>query len=291
MCATTVIRRVHRLQELIAITRHQLSSGEIQLGDLANLASWKLRTLGLRKPVRISTDASDQSTLLQIADVEFWWPTEYSLDVLDLVWAEVFLPFPPNGHAYEYQACTITPGDWVLDAGACEGFFVHYALGRGASLVAVEPVARLAHCLRKTFSHAQYKARVMVVNALLGEKCEQGRVGFDATPISARSTGADGDEVPVTTIDELIRQGVAPRFDFIKMDIEGSEPNALRGAGQTLVMYRPRISACVYHAHDHERQIRGILEDAKVGYEIRLKGLARNGSRFVRQVLHASATM
>ena len=38
---------------------------------------------------------------------------------------------------------------------------------------------------------------------------------------------------------------------FIKMDIEGAEPDALRGARATIARHRPILAVCVYHLQDH----------------------------------------
>jgi hypothetical protein len=35
------------------------------------------------------------------------------------------------------------------------------------------------------------------------------------------------------------------------MDIEGSEPAALRGAARTIAGHAPVLSICVYHSQDH----------------------------------------
>jgi hypothetical protein len=48
----------------------------------------------------------------------------------------------------------------------------------------------------------------------------------------------------VTTIDELLKGGPAT---FIKMDIEGAELVALKGAKQTIKKYKPKLAVCVYH--------------------------------------------
>ncbi len=48
-------------------------------------------------------------------------------------------------------------------------------------------------------------------------------------------------EVPVVRIDQLVAELGLPRVDFIKLDIEGAEREALRGAVQVLKKYRPRL--------------------------------------------------
>ena len=49
------------------------------------------------------------------------------------------------------------------------------------------------------------------------------------------------------TIDELITRGFVPRVDFIKMDVEGAESEALLGAAQSLRTFRPKLALTVYH--------------------------------------------
>jgi FkbM family methyltransferase len=57
-------------------------------------------------------------------------------------------------------------------------------------------------------------------------------------------------EVPVTTIDLLVRELGLPRVDFIKIDIEGAEREALQGGMQTLRRHRPRLRLDSYHEPD-----------------------------------------
>jgi FkbM family methyltransferase len=47
--------------------------------------------------------------------------------------------------------------------------------------------------------------------------------------------------VPATTIDRLVRESQVTRLDFIKLDLEGGEYHALRGASEALRMLRPLV--------------------------------------------------
>lgn len=53
--------------------------------------------------------------------------------------------------------------------------------------------------------------------------------------------------VPVTSIDSVLR---GDKVTFIKMDIEGSEMQALIGAKESIKMYKPKLAICVYHKRD-----------------------------------------
>jgi len=51
-------------------------------------------------------------------------------------------------------------------------------------------------------------------------------------------------EVPVVSIDEVLKGNEAT---YIKMDVEGSELDALEGSKKTIIKYKPRLAICIYH--------------------------------------------
>ena len=72
------------------------------------------------------------------------------------------------------------------------------------------------------------------------------RFASEGTTTSAASSSGEVN-VEVDTIDNVLSCGEAT---FIKMDIEGAELNALKGAEQTIRKYKPKLAICVYHKAD-----------------------------------------
>lgn len=199
--------------------------------------------------------ASDEWLLLRIHDFDFWWPREYSFQDLPWIFHEVFTPSHSNPHAYEYGPSNISPGDWVIDAGASEGFFTRYALQRGARVICIEPVPLLAQALIRTFKSEIAADNVRVVTGALGSSPGLLRLAIQATEVYAAHISQVGHvETPIVTLDEIARSEPNRRIGFVKMDIEGSEVDAIAGAHFLLARDRPTLSIAVYH-DEHNAQV------------------------------------
>jgi hypothetical protein len=57
--------------------------------------------------------------------------------------------------------------------------------------------------------------------------------------------------VDCVRIDDLVDSLGQPSPDFVKMDIEGAEPEALRGGSSFIKDRRPLLALCVYHRQNH----------------------------------------
>lgn len=53
--------------------------------------------------------------------------------------------------------------------------------------------------------------------------------------------------VNTITIDDYVNSSSLDRVDFIKMDIEGAEMEALKGAVKTIMTFKPRLAISIYH--------------------------------------------
>ena len=61
--------------------------------------------------------------------------------------------------------------------------------------------------------------------------------------------------VQTISIDDLIKQKQFSQLDFIKMDIEGAEVEALQGTREAILKYKPDLAISIYHDIRHFFQI------------------------------------
>lgn len=71
----------------------------------------------------------------------------------------------------------------------------------------------------------------------------------------------------IDTIDNLIKEKV----DFIKLDIEGAEQDALLGAKNTIEKYHPILAICIYHKAEDWYKIPQIVLDINPQYDIYIR--------------------
>jgi FkbM family methyltransferase len=142
----------------------------------------------------------------------------------------------------------VKAGDVVLDCGAHIGTYVKTALDAGASkIIAIEPSPEALVCLRRNFG--TYEASGKLVIYPKGVWDEEKRLVF-----YANGNGAAGDsfvtkgedarpiaDVPVTTVDKIVKELGLPRVDLIKADIKGAGTRMVKGAADTIRQFHPRI--------------------------------------------------
>lgn len=134
----------------------------------------------------------------------------------------------------------VTEHGCAIDGGAHIGTWSKVMAGVFGTVVAIEPSADTFECL--AFNMRQFRCdNVEPKNVAIGSEPGLVTMGLDAANEARANTGARfaqaGGTIPVETIDgwQLERVG------FLKLDIEGSEPFALRGATETLKRCRPIV--------------------------------------------------
>ena len=129
----------------------------------------------------------------------------------------------------------------VLDGGANVGQFARAALETfpDARVVAVEPLPDVAGALARNLADAP---RARAERTALG--AEAGTLRFYRTPYSLASSAlrplghadAEDVEVPVARLDDLVDAGALARPVLLKLDLQGYELEALRGAEAVLAV-------------------------------------------------------
>jgi FkbM family methyltransferase len=185
----------------------------------------------------------------------------------------------------------VHPGDVVLDCGANIGMFTKTALASGASLVvAIEPAPQTLECLRRNFAQEIAQKRVIVYPKGVWNHDDFLNLAMDDHNAGSNSVVLDLDRpksvrVPLTTIDELVAELKLERVDFIKMDIEGAEKPALKGARGTLNRFHPRMSISAEHLDDDAQAIPALVKNLQPSYHLEYADCQDQGSHVKPLVL------
>jgi len=132
-------------------------------------------------------------------------------------------------------------GECFVDAGGFDGHTTEQFIARCPEYTAVhifEPDPRNISIVRKVFARTP---RVHCYPFGLGEEIT--RVRFDSSGSTSTVSSNGSVEIDITTLDGFLFDDVT----FLKMDIEGGEIGAIRGARETILRSHPRLAVCVYH--------------------------------------------
>jgi FkbM family methyltransferase len=172
-----------------------------------------------------------------------------------------------------HSANAVKAGDIVIDCGAHVGVYTHFSLRQGASqVVAIEPDPVNVECLRRNFKNEIAAGRVLVVAKAAWDSNGTMTLyeGVANSGMNSLVTDQGGRRmtVPVQTIDSIVQEMKLRRVDYIKMDIEGAERNALKGSTATLRLWRPRLMLDSYHRPDDPIVLPRIVRSVRPDYRV-----------------------
>lgn len=165
---------------------------------------------------------------------------------------EVLRSHPPASDTYfAPDLFSFHDHEVFVDCGAYDGDsikpFVEQVKGNFERIIGLEPDPLNRDRFEK-FRQALPTAqanRIELLPFALGDKRE--RLEFDVTGTVVSVLGSGKNIVDCVPLDEVVT--IPPTY--IKMDIEGAEPAALRGAVRLIRDHRPILSICLYHAIEH----------------------------------------
>lgn len=155
----------------------------------------------------------------------------------------------------------------VADCGAYIGSTVRKVIaatdGRFRAIHAFEPDRKSYAELEKL--RTMRMPNVVLHNAAVGDT--PGRIGFLETgTMGSRVDATAGGDTPVVCLDDVMDE-----VTFVKMDLEGYEQKALRGAARLLRECRPRMAITAYHYADDLLDLWRLFEELAPNYELRLR--------------------
>ena len=203
-------------------------------------------------------------------DGEYWVP-DTSDEVLSILLAQ------QQRHIYGRPGQGgVKAGDIVIDGGAHIGTYARKALREGAAkVIAVDPSPEALECLRRNLAKEIAAGQVVVVPKGIWD--EEKTLTF-----FANNNGAAGDsfltegagarriaEIPVTTIDLIVKELKLDRVDLIKADIKGAGTRMITGGVETIRRFHPRIVISTEEAPEDPKQIHDALLRVAPNYRFR----------------------
>jgi len=165
-------------------------------------------------------------------------------------------------------------GDVVLDIGAYKGetaLWFADRVGPEGLVLALEPGLQTGVVLRRNIERNLSAAMAPIRVLPYAAGAHEGPARFIATADSSSTVSIEGDvTVAMTTVDAMVVEQHLGRVDFIKMDIEGGEVDALRGAEETLKKFTPRLAISVYHRPHDLPDIVALVRQACPDYRLYL---------------------
>jgi len=170
-----------------------------------------------------------------------------------LAWLPEFLTGSIRTPEYSFWLNHALEGLVIYDIGAFQGLLTLFLARRGREVISYEPNAR-NHARLLENLRLNGVNNVLVRNVGIGSK--PGFARMVASPLMPGGASIEpetvagllqsdqpalSEEIFVTTLDDDIQKMSLPPPDFIKLDIEGAELDALAGARNTLLRHKPQV--------------------------------------------------
>lgn len=228
-----------------------------QLKCMTAMQHWQaVKTLSvIREPIR-ALNADADLTLWEV-DGRSWWCPPLGRDFLRKMQDEMSMDV--------YGLGRLPEGAVVIDGGANVGMFARAALDAGAErVICFEPSPLTREALIRNLP----KDRIVVREEALWNEAGTALFALPSDDAGSsqivQSDGVSGTEngiqAVLATIDTVVAELGLSRVDFIKLDIEGAETQAILGAAGTLARFRPRIAIATEHTTDVLANNRSVLD-------------------------------
>lgn len=173
---------------------------------------------------------------------KMYFPRYYSEDQIKEYYKGITIEQDPRSpHYYKKENYNVLPGDVVVDAGVAEGNFSLDIIDIAEHIYIIEADEMWVEALECTFE--AYNEKITIIKGYLSNEMVGEYVSLD---------GLFADK----------------EINYLKMDIEGYERFALKGAEKTIAKATDfRCAVCSYHKKDDEKCINEFFDRMNMDYE------------------------
>ena len=166
--------------------------------------------------------------------------------------------------AYFDDNFSLKENEIVYDVGAHIGIFSIISakiVGAKGLVYAFEPSKEYNDYIMKN-AKLNNLNNIVIINKGLGDKNIKG--GLKGMNFISNPNG----KLSIATLDVIYASEKIKKPNFIKMDIEGFERNALLGGMKLLKKSKPKLSICTYHLKDDHEVLKKIIKKIDKNYKI-----------------------
>jgi len=150
---------------------------------------------------------------------------------------------------YSVDGITVAPseGDYVIDGGACFGdtaLVFSNSVGENGHVFAFDPVAEHQEILNYNLNQFSFKNVTAIPFGLSDHDVLCSPLVLNTYNPAFRSSS---NNVPLISIDSFVSKYSINKIDFIKLDIEGAELEAIVGAKESIDRFKPKLAISLYH--------------------------------------------
>ena len=175
------------------------------------------------------------------------------------------------------KGVNINEGDFILDLGGCWGDTALYfadKVGKLGKVYSFEFNAKNLSIFKRNLSlNPKLDKIIEIIELPLWSSSNNYLYIYEEGPnsqISLKPMKNASKTIKTITIDDFLRFNNIKKIDFIKMDIEGAELNALIGAKQVLIKYKPKLAISIYHNIEHFSKIPNFINSLDLNYKFYL---------------------
>ncbi|PHQ58169.1 MAG: hypothetical protein COA30_00935 [Sulfurimonas sp.] len=217
----------------------------------------------LSKVTELLTDKKSKNVLENIINLRKTLNVKYYIDPSDTEYFPEDVPILNNLEAINF-----------IDCGAYIGDTIEELLKQSSkvnSTISFEPDNKNIKILTKTLSILKekfHKTDFIVYPTGVYSKNDILKFSNNGIDSSASLDKASTLSVPVVSLDTAILNS---NPNFIKMDIEGAEKEALLGATETIKKYKPNLAICLYHKPEDLWELPLLINEIEPSYDMYIR--------------------